>query len=63
MIMSFFPALYIALMYGIDVPDCGKGNLTPTCNLGSYVDTKIWGPKHMLKNNDPEGYWHQSYCF
>lgn len=43
-------------MYGVDVPGCGKGNLTPTCNFGSYIDTKIWGPNHMLKYNDPEGY-------
>ncbi len=42
-------------MYGIDVPDCGKGNLTYECNLDTYVDTKVFGLGHMLDVYDPEG--------
>ena len=53
--MSLFPALYIGLMYGIDVPDCGKGKLTEECNFGSYVDRKVFTLNHMLEVNDPEG--------
>jgi predicted acyltransferase len=42
-------------MYGINVPDCGKGNLTEECNFGAYIDEKVFTIKHMLEVNDPEG--------
>jgi predicted acyltransferase len=56
MAMSLFPALYVALMYGVTVPgDCGKGNLSEECNFGAFIDTKVFGISHMLEATDPEG--------
>jgi hypothetical protein len=57
MVMSFFPALYVAFMYGIYVPNRGKANLSMVCNFGSNVDTKVFTLNHMLDVYDPEGYY------
>jgi len=47
--------VYLALMYGWNIPGgCGKGNLTPSCNAGSYIDNRVFGP-NMIHPNDPEG--------
>ncbi|KAF2075611.1 hypothetical protein CYY_003079 [Polysphondylium violaceum] len=46
--------VYLGLMYGWNVPGCGKGQLTPSCNAGSYIDNKVFGP-NMIHPNDPEG--------
>jgi hypothetical protein len=43
-------------MMGVNVPGCGKANLSEECNTGAYVDNKIFGPHHMMKPTDPEGY-------
>lgn len=39
--------LYVILMYGVDVPGCGRGNLTHDCNAGGYIDTKVFGEGRM----------------
>ena len=55
-IMLLFATAYLALMYGLEVPDgCGRGNLTPYCNAGAYVDRSVWGRDHMMWPNDSEG--------
>ena len=45
-------ALWIGLMYGINVPDqygekCGRGILTPACNAQGYIDKHILTWDHM----------------
>jgi predicted acyltransferase len=48
--------LYCGLMYGLDVPDCGRGNLTPSCNASGYVSRQIWGSAHVPPSGTiPEG--------
>ncbi|EGG19017.1 hypothetical protein DFA_02260 [Cavenderia fasciculata] len=47
-------AIYLSVMYGLDVPGCGRGVLTPSCNAGSYIDNSVLGA-NMIHPNDPEG--------
>lgn len=53
-VMLCFTAIYVGLMYGLDVPKCGRGNLTPGCNAGGFIDRSIFGD-WMIRPNDPEG--------
>eukprot|EP01132_Coremiostelium_polycephalum_P009108 gene9108-11160_t len=46
--------IYLSLMYALPVPGCGKGNLTPSCNAGSYIDNAVF-KANMIHPNDPEG--------
>lgn len=40
-------ALHTALLYGVEVPGCGRGLLTPECNAASYIDSHVLTPEHM----------------
>jgi len=42
LVIVIFIAVFIGFLYGIDVPDCGRGELTPACNAGAYLDGKIF---------------------
>lgn len=48
-------ATYVGLMYGLRVPGCGRGRLTPSCNAGAYVDQRVFTRHYMIYPNDPEG--------
>lgn len=41
--------LYLGLMFGIDVPGCGRGHITEQCNAAYYLDHKILGNNHMYQ--------------
>jgi heparan-alpha-glucosaminide N-acetyltransferase len=56
--------IYMSLMFGWHVPDCGQGHLGPECNAAQYADIQFWGKAHMYQNAtcvpdcpifDPEG--------
>lgn len=63
--------IYIGFMYGFEVPNyffknitfllvtCGRGEVSETCNFGSFVDRSIFGntSKWMMYPNDPEGFF------
>jgi hypothetical protein len=50
-------------MYGYNVPaidpdstePCGRGNTTPECYFGVYLDINVFGEKYMMLPYDPEG--------
>ncbi len=54
-------AIYIGFMHGYPVPpyseahQCGRGDLSPECNFGAYLDRAVFGTKYMMYPNDPEG--------
>jgi heparan-alpha-glucosaminide N-acetyltransferase len=59
-----FPVIYIILTWGWDVPDCGRGHLSPTCNAAQYMDIQVFTEAHMYQGAtcipdckifDPEG--------
>eukprot|EP00002_Diphylleia_rotans_P011035 TRINITY_DN218_c0_g3_i1.p1 TRINITY_DN218_c0_g3~~TRINITY_DN218_c0_g3_i1.p1 ORF type:complete len:484 (+),score=94.73 TRINITY_DN218_c0_g3_i1:210-1661(+) len=39
--------IYLALMYGVDVPGCGRGSLEPDCNAARFIDEKVFSSDHM----------------
>lgn len=38
---------YLGVMYGLDVPGCGRGHLTEECNAAREVDRRVLGYDHM----------------
>ena len=40
-------ALYACIMYAVDVPGCGRANLSPACNAGGWASRQLWGPSHV----------------
>ena len=56
--MFSFLLTYVLFTYVYYVPnDCGKGNITPYCFAGSYIDRLIFGDGHVYIHGitDPEG--------
>ncbi|PRP83656.1 hypothetical protein PROFUN_03811 [Planoprotostelium fungivorum] len=61
----FILLMYLILVFNVDVPNCGRGSLTPKCNAFSYIDQLIVREHHMYqyptcqklgcKPFDPEG--------
>jgi hypothetical protein len=47
--------LYLGIIYGYPVPECGRAILTPACNAAGYIDRSVFGPNFMIKPTDPEG--------
>jgi heparan-alpha-glucosaminide N-acetyltransferase len=39
--------VFVALVFGLDVPGCGRGKLDEACNAQLYVDEKIMGLQHL----------------
>ena len=33
--------IYLVLMFGWDVPGCGRGQIGPKCNAGQYIDDQF----------------------
>jgi predicted acyltransferase len=48
--------LYWAAMIWVPVPGVGAGVLTPTGNLASYVDRRLFGRHMLMPAFDPEGF-------
>ena len=48
--------MYCAIMYGVDVPDCGRAHLTPECNASGFASRQLWGSSHVPSDGTiPEG--------
>ncbi|MCK4577434.1 MAG: DUF5009 domain-containing protein [Candidatus Marinimicrobia bacterium] len=49
--------LYFAIMWGVNVPEYGRGVLTPEGNASGYFDRLILGREHLwrARDYDPEG--------
>lgn len=47
--------LYLGIIYGYPVPECGRAILTPACNAAGHIDRAVFGPNYMIKPTDPEG--------
>ncbi|PRP89041.1 hypothetical protein PROFUN_02319 [Planoprotostelium fungivorum] len=41
--------LYLTLVFGVDVPGCGRGSLTADCNAFSHIDMTIIRDHHMYQ--------------
>lgn len=48
--------VYIVIMFGLHVPNCGRGVITPACNAAGYIDRMLLG-RHVYRQGpfDPEG--------
>ncbi|MEE9161768.1 MAG: DUF5009 domain-containing protein [Candidatus Neomarinimicrobiota bacterium] len=58
LVMGGIIALYLGIMYGIDVPGHGRGVLTPEGHASGYIDRLILGESHLWRGTkvyDPEG--------
>jgi len=42
--------IYLFLMYGWNVPGCGRGQVGTTCNAPQYIDSQVLTPNHMYGN-------------
>jgi hypothetical protein len=47
--------LYLGIIYGYPVPECGRAILTPACNAAGHIDRVVFGLNYMIKPTDPEG--------
>jgi predicted acyltransferase len=47
--------LYLGIIYGYHVPECGRAILTPACNAAGHIDRVVFGLNYMIKPTDPEG--------
>jgi len=47
--------IYVSILYGFQVPDCGAANVTMNCNAAGYIDRVIFGQRFMRYPIDPEG--------
>jgi len=55
-IIAAIEVIYLGIMYGLDVPYCGRGNITQVCNAGAYIDHQILGNHcYSREYNEPEG--------
>ena len=49
-------AAHCAIMYGVDVPGCGRAELTPECNASGFASRQLWGASHVPSDGTiPEG--------
>ena len=58
LVMAGLLALYLGIMYGLDVPGYGRGVLTPEGHASGYIDRLILGENHIWRSTgsyDPEG--------
>ena len=58
LVMAGLLALYLGIMYGLDVPGHGRGVLTPAGHASGYIDRLILGENHIwsgTKTYEPEG--------
>ncbi|MEE9466320.1 MAG: DUF5009 domain-containing protein [Candidatus Neomarinimicrobiota bacterium] len=57
LVMGGLIALYLVIMWGLAVPEHGRGVLTPDGNAAAYVDRLLIGQAHLWGNRpyDPEG--------
>ncbi len=57
LVMAALIAVYLAVMYGLNVPGYGRGVLTPEGHAGGYIDRLILGQRHLWRGGsfDPEG--------
>lgn len=55
-IVVLMQLIYLGVMFGIHVPDCGRGVITPECNGAGYIDRMLLG-RHVFRQGpyDPEG--------
>jgi len=49
-------ATYLVILYVLNVPSCGQGRLTESCNAVGYIDRQIFG-HHMILPTDPQGFF------
>ena len=47
--------VYAAVMYGADVPGCGRGVVTVDCNAGQMIDHAVFGGRMAAGTNNPQG--------
>jgi len=55
-IIFLLMAIYLILLYVLNVPECGQGRITEQCNAVGYIDREIFG-HHMILPTDPEGFF------
>lgn len=55
--IALFMGVYLALVYGLDVPGCGRGSLSETCNALEYIDRQVFSARFVSHANPttPEG--------
>lgn len=56
LVMGGFIALYLGIMYGLDVPGHGRGMLTPEGNAAGYIDRLVLGKAHLWSGTRAAGY-------